>query len=112
MSFRVETTARAEADRQTCYDYIFERSPQGAARWADAYDDALESLERFIPQILAPESVDHDEEIRQKRFRTKQGLWYRLLFVVRSETIYVVHVRGPGQNLMDPGDVELLEGAE
>ncbi|MCH8044915.1 MAG: hypothetical protein IID44_14475 [Planctomycetes bacterium] len=109
MSFRVETTARAERDFWNCHDYIQERSLEGAGRWVVAFNDALLSLEDRPTQSRAPEQIADGltEEIRQKVFKTKHGLRYRLLFVVRGDTVHVIHVRGPGQDVLRAEELEL-----
>lgn len=112
MSFRVETTARAERDRQKCYDYIFERSPQGAAKWADAYEGTLESIELSPHRGFAPENNFYDDEVRQTLFKTRLGSTYRVIFIIRGETIYILHVRGAGQDVMAREDIELPDGFE
>jgi len=66
MKFRVETTARSERDFDGCYEYIANRSRQGAARWANAFASAVLSLEENPVRSLAPESADHEEDIYQK----------------------------------------------
>ena len=100
MTYRIETTARARADRDKCFDYIAERSLEGALHWLVAYETAVESLLKHPFRGLAPENPDHEEEIRQCFFKTPHGLQYRVLFAVRDETIYILHVRGTGQDLM------------
>jgi len=54
---------------------------------------------------IAPEDADHDETIYQIIFRTRRGLPYRALFVVRENDVYVLRVRGPGQDLVAPDDL-------
>ncbi|MEQ8790791.1 MAG: hypothetical protein RIC55_31125 [Pirellulaceae bacterium] len=105
MSYRVETTARAERDRQACYDYIDSNSPQGAVHWLDAYDRALESMEKSPFRGLAPESASHPVDIRQTFFATTSGLTY--LYVIKGHVLYVLHVRGPGQDTISSAEMEL-----
>lgn len=107
MSYSVTVTARGERARNGCFDYISERSPEGAQRWLESYEQAVASLQMQQFFGSAPESEHHKEEIRQRIFKTKQGLPYRLLFIVRDETIYIIHVRGPGQDLMRAGEIDL-----
>jgi hypothetical protein len=40
-------------------------------------------------------------------FKTRHGRTYRLLYVVRGDLIYLLHVRGPGQDLMGDDEVRL-----
>lgn len=39
--------------------------------------------------------------------RAERGLRYRLLYLLRGQTVYILHVRGPGQDLMGTEDVEI-----
>jgi len=100
MTYHIETTGQAKADRDHCYDYIAERSLDGALRWLEAYETVVESVLENPHRGFAPENPDHEEEIRQRLFKTRHGLQYRLLFLIRGDTIYILHVRGPGQDLM------------
>ena len=100
MMYRIKTTRQATADRDHCFDYIAARSPDGALRWLEAYEMAVGSLLENPLRGFAPENPQHEEEIRQRLFKTRRGLQYRLLYLVRGETIYILHVRGAGQDLM------------
>ena len=40
MTYHIETTNEAKANRAKCFDYIAERSPAGALRWLEAYEQA------------------------------------------------------------------------
>jgi hypothetical protein len=96
--FQVIVFRQAKLDGQCIYDWLSERSPQGAEAWARAYIEALESLTKYLLRCgLAPENEDHDVEIRQRVFRTSHGNPYRLLFTVAGNQVRVLHVRGPGQ---------------
>jgi plasmid stabilization system protein ParE len=109
INYRVEITRRAEADRDECFEYILEQSPAGADRWLASFVETAESLLANSNLGLAPESDRHDEPIRQRRFKTRYGLSYRLLFIVRGDVIHIIHVRGPGQDLMFADEIELPE---
>lgn len=85
----------------------FESKHQGAVNWAREFNKALDSLKHNPARGLAPESVDHDEPIREKLFKTRQGLSYRILFVVRGQRVFVLHIRGPGQDLILPDEMRL-----
>ena len=58
MSYRLETTRRAKADRDACFDFIFARSPEGALRWLDAFEAAAAALLTEPHYGEAPESED------------------------------------------------------
>jgi len=105
MMYRIETTSQAATDRNRCFDYIAKRSSDGALRWLEAYESAVESLQTHPFRGFAPENVDHEEEIRQCLFKTRHGLTYRFLYTIRDRTIYILHVRGAGQDLLAPDDL-------
>jgi plasmid stabilization system protein ParE len=107
MTYRLRITRRAQNDRDACFDYIFARSPQGAVRWLDALEEAAAAVLIDPHHGVAPESEGQKEPIRQKLFRTPQGRTYRLLYIVRDDVIYIIHVRGAGQDVMTAAELEL-----
>ncbi len=108
MSYTVETTESAEQEFEEQYAYIAKRSPQGANSWAVAFHDALRQLETNpVSRPLAPESEHHAEDIHQLVFKTRRGNAYRALFIIRRDRVYVVHIRGLGQDIMAPEEVQL-----
>lgn len=109
MTYRLIATEAAESDRDNSFRYIAERSPAGALRWLDAYQSAIHSLANNPLSGLSPESENHEEEIRQVLFKTPKGLTYRALFIVRGDAVYILHVRGPGQNVMGSAEIVLPE---
>ena len=101
-------TSAGNLDLEGCYAYIMKRSPRGAAAWTNAFQvqvlDALSTDPHAYE--LAPESRDHSVEIRQKLFRTRQGRSYRALFTIQGHEVFVIHIRGPGQDLIPPADLQ------
>ena len=61
---------------------------------------------------IAPEAAGASEEVRQLTFKTRKGLWYRLLFIVRDDKVFVLHVRGPGQDLMAQTEIQFPSAEE
>jgi plasmid stabilization system protein ParE len=106
MTFRVHLTGAAREDVRGILRWINERSPAGAQAWFRRWREALKALRHRADELaLAPESEGHDEAIRQFIFRTRRGRPYRALFVVRGNTVFVLHVRGPGQDLLRPDEL-------
>jgi plasmid stabilization system protein ParE len=98
MAYTVRTLPRAEFDAQQIYDWISERSPDGARRWWLAFEEACDRLKReTVDHALAPEADWIGREIRQSLFKTPQGRYYRLLYVIVGNEVRVIRVRGPGQ---------------
>jgi ParE toxin of type II toxin-antitoxin system, parDE len=44
MTYRVQLTAQAEADIDRIFDWLFQRSPEGARRWYEAFWESAERL--------------------------------------------------------------------
>lgn len=106
MSYHVIVQPRAQADLSELYDWIAERSPQGALRWFHEWENALAHLtEDPVRFGLAPESEWASAEVRQILFKTPRGLPYRALFSIEGQCVNVVHVRGPGQPLLSHGEL-------
>ena len=107
MPRRVSVTQRARHEFLSLFYWIASRSPDGAARWADAFHDAVERLATNPDGYgVAPESRRHPETIRQFFFKTRRGRTYRALFVIRDEQVFVLHVRGPRQRIMRRDEIE------
>jgi toxin ParE1/3/4 len=98
MAFTVRTLSRAKNDAQQIYNWINDRSPEGALRWWTAFRDACRSLEQFPDQnSLAVEAEQSDRDVRQLLFKTRRGRHYRLVYVIAADEVHVLRVRGPGQ---------------
>ena len=108
MSFEVIVLPRARRDVQQIYDWLSERSPDGAARWFNAFGKAIEALESAPESCgLAPENDFVELEIRERIFKTRRGRPYRALFAIVGQEVRVLHVRAPGQDFVDPDDLDL-----
>jgi toxin ParE1/3/4 len=108
MAFRLRILPRAERDAQLLFDWINERSPRGARRWWEAYCEARASLQRSpLSCAVAPEAASCDCDVRHLLFRTRQGNYYRLLFLVVENEVRILRVRGPGQPDLMADELEL-----
>ena len=108
MSLPLNLTARAKRDVQVILRYIEKRSRRGADAWYSRFEQVIVAIsESPLAFGLAPEDEDHEETIRQAIFKTRKGLPYRALFIVRENGVFVIHVRGPGQTNLDAGEVKL-----
>jgi len=107
MRYRVEITRWARHDARRNFEWISERSTAGAAAWSAALQRALESL-RNNPEkhSIAPESDEYHPLLRQFLFKTRRGRVYRGLFKMTGDVVYVLHIRGPGQELLRPEDFD------
>jgi plasmid stabilization system protein ParE len=98
MTLGLRILPRAERDAQVIFDYIAERSPNGAIRWWRAFESAAEKLiDNPNRYGFAAENGLLDYELRQFLFKTLRGRTYRCVFVLVDNEVRVLRVRGPGQ---------------
>ena len=106
MSSRVRFTDSASKDAENAYLWIRKRSPSAAVRWFNGLADLVESLETFPKRSsVAPESEESPEEIRQILYG-KRPHSYRVLFIIRKQTIYVIHVRHGARRHLIADEIE------
>lgn len=65
-------------------------------------DPAHAGVFRFCP----PENEDHDAVIRQAVFKTRRGLPYRAIFVVKGDAVNVNHIRGSDQDRLETDELQ------
>jgi plasmid stabilization system protein ParE len=105
MNYHVEITAQAKAEADEAYRWLFERSSTYAARWYYGLRDAIDSLKTHPNRCpLAPENEHFEEEIRQLLYGRRGGR-YRVLFEIRGDTVYVLHVRHGARRALRADDV-------
>ena len=106
MSFRVTAHRRAEEDIAQMSTWLASQSPEGAARWLDAYDHMIDQLrDNPLSFGLAPENELVDGEVRQAFFKTRRGRAYRAIFTIEGDHVRVLRVRSPGQGPTAPGEL-------
>jgi plasmid stabilization system protein ParE len=110
MSHEVRISRRAERDLRVIQSWLQDRSRIGALRWLDALQAALDQLsDTATSGPLAPEADDLGLDLRQRLFQTRRGHSYRLVYVVREQTVHVLAIRGAGQDFLSADDLELPE---
>jgi plasmid stabilization system protein ParE len=110
MTYTVIIVPSAESDFQRQYDYIKERSKRNADSWANAFHRALKKLHtQPATYAIAPECENDERDIRQLLFKTRQGLTYRALFVIREDLVRIIHIRGAGQDIINPNEIQSTE---
>jgi len=106
MRFTLKTSGRAKREYNACLDYIAARSTKGADSWIAAYEKMAERLKDNADTCsLAAENDWTDFEVRDILFRTRRGRPYRLLFTIVENTVWILHVRGPGQDFVGPDEI-------
>lgn len=108
--FTVVLTEPADRDVDEILQWLKERSLRGASSWRSSYRRAIAVIQEHGDSFgLAPESIDHAEDIREFTFSTRHGNIYRLIFILRDDIVYVLRVRGTGQSLLSRDEIELPE---
>lgn len=98
MTLQLKILHRARDDAQHIFDYIRERSPQGAVAWWSAFEQAaLKATDELVQYGSAPENDLVSYELRQATFKTPYGRTYRIVFTVVGDELRILRVRGPGQ---------------
>ncbi len=101
MTYELLLAPRAESDVDRIVHFLAERSPQGATAWCERWQQVLVELRNDpLKYALAPESKEYSTAIRQVLFKTRRGRVYRVLFTVVGRGVYILHVRGPRQDLI------------
>ncbi len=103
MTFRVKALRKAEADIRSITNYLYERSPQGAEAWLNAYRRARTRLaDNATIYGNADENEHFDIDVKQALFKTRYGRVYRLLFTIVDDEVRILRVRGSGQAAVEP----------
>ena len=105
MSYLVHELPRAVADVKHIARWLREHSVHGAAAWMTAYDEMVARLENE-PHTFAAAPETHPEfDVRQALFKTSKGRVYRALFFIEGSDVYLLRVRGPGQDRVEPEEL-------
>ena len=92
MTYQVVLTDRAARDLEEAYGWCAERAPQTAIGWYNGFLDALDRLASNPERCpIAAESRKLSVEIRQLLYGRRRS--YRALFIVRDQTVVVLHIR-------------------
>jgi len=101
MRYNVELSARAEADVREIYQYVREHGPANPDRWKAGLAAKLASLEKLPESCgLAPENEHTQATIRQRLYGP-----FRILFIVRGNTVYVLTVRHGARRFLEPDEL-------
>ena len=101
MIFKVQITEQAEAELNEAYERIASESPQQAVIWFNGLVEAAETLATFPERCpCAPEASEVGQELRQLLYGK-----YRIIFVVRDDTVYLLHVRHGARRHLSPDEM-------
>jgi plasmid stabilization system protein ParE len=104
MKYQVVLTDRAARDLDEAYQWYAERVPETAVRWYNGFLDTLNSLadnpERCPLAVEARKIAIHVRQLLYGRNKS-----YRALFLVRNQTVVVLHIRHTAQNEINIRDL-------
>jgi plasmid stabilization system protein ParE len=105
MKYRVLVQPRAWTEVEEAYRWIAKRSPKRAATWFNGLQTAITSLETYPGRCApAPESDAFPDEVRQLLYGKRRGI-YRILFVVRGESVHIFSIRHASRERLNPDDL-------
>ncbi|HTN00502.1 MAG TPA: hypothetical protein VL132_01420 [Planctomycetaceae bacterium] len=106
MKYLVVVLPQAHEDVEIIVSWLHQRSLTGATAWYRRWSAMLDELSRSADRCVeAPESADHSQQLHQLQFKTRRGHHYRVIFVIQNSKVYVLHVRGSGQDLLSPDEI-------
>ena len=104
MRYRVVITDPADRNFREHFQWIRERSPQGAEAWRARIIEAVQSLETSPERHpLARESAAFPVEIRCL-LSGKNRSAFRILYQIKGKEVRILAIRRPSQDLMNPED--------
>ena len=104
MTYQVVLTDRAARDLDEAYRWCAERAPEAAVGWYNGFIDALNSLVSNPERCpVAAEGRKLSIEIRQLLYGRRRS--YRALFLVREQTVVVLHIRHTARCEANPEDL-------
>ena len=107
MEFQVRLSRQAEIEIEAAYQWFKERTPDYADQWFRDLMNRMATLQKQPRRCaLAIENDVFPEEIRQLLYGKKQPNIYRILFVIRDDVVYVLHVRHCRQPPLTAEDVD------
>lgn len=98
MEFQVRLTRSSEQQIESIYLWLKERNPEYADQWFRGLMNLIATLQdkpRRCP--LIKENHSTSEEIRQILY-SKSRSKYRVIFVIRENTVHIVYVRHSAQS--------------
>lgn len=94
---------------KTVYRYLREAAPEAARRWLEGMRRTIKSLDKYPERgRLAAESASFDELVREVLYGRGNRGTYRILYTVREEAVYVLHVRHGSRLPAEPHSGEIV----
>jgi plasmid stabilization system protein ParE len=106
VTYQVELTESAQREINAAYQWLLARTPQHAPLWLEGLAESWQSLSEMPNRCpRAPEADEIKADVRQLLYGKKKGV-YRILFIVRDQTVYVLHVRHGAREPLRKGEFE------
>jgi plasmid stabilization system protein ParE len=104
MTYHVVLTNRAARDLDEAYKWYAQKAPDAAVQWYNGFMDALGTLASNPERCpLAAEARKLSLEIRQ--FLHGRQRSYRALFLMKEQTVVVLHIRHTARREAAPEDL-------
>lgn len=99
--------ARAEQDVDDVLQWFCDQLATAAAnRWFDQLMARIDTLEIRPERCrLAAEASEVELELRELLFGKRHGI-YRILFVIRDQTVYILHIRHAARDSVTQRDIQ------
>jgi plasmid stabilization system protein ParE len=105
MTYRVVLQPEARLDLIQATEYIAERAPMAAERWAKGFLASVKALEEQPDQWpLAEESPYLELPLREWQYRTKSSVT-RAVFLIVGDEVRILRIRRPGQDSLRKEDL-------
>jgi plasmid stabilization system protein ParE len=107
MKWPIYLSAQSSADMDRIHSWLLRRSPRGAANWKDAVFAAIDAIAED-PQscsVAAEQLPRWRRKVQQKLFKTKHGRWYRIIFEIIDDEVYIQRVWGPCRRTLRSSDL-------
>ena len=105
MAYQVDITQEAQSEILESFVWKTEyQSEEKAAEWYNGVMEALHSLKEMPGRCaLAPEDPEFKDEIGQLLYGKRRDT-FRVLFTIRGENVYILHVRHSAMERLKPRD--------
>jgi plasmid stabilization system protein ParE len=104
MTFRVEIALKAAYEIEVQYEWIAKRSLAAAKNWRGSLLKAIDSLELNPDRCRKAPEADCYHGLRQL-LHGKRQRHYRILFEIRGNTVVILRVRHPAQDLLKANEL-------
>jgi plasmid stabilization system protein ParE len=105
MAFQVKITSQAQVE--VLGTFVWKSENQSVAAATAWYNDLMTQVYTLadMPErcALAPESDHFEDEIRQLLVNKRRQI-YRVLFTIRRDTVYILHILNSAMDTLRPGE--------